>query len=67
VAKVQTDLLHSHLSAIKLREDGAPDRLGLVEREQATATAKYGGLSTAQRTMKLSVASVEMTVFLGLN
>ena len=23
------DLLHSHLSAMKLREDGAPDRLGL--------------------------------------
>ena len=29
----------------------------------ATAKAKYGGLSTAQRTIKLSVASVEMTWF----
>jgi hypothetical protein len=30
--------------------------------EQATAKAKCGGLSTAQRTVKLSVASVEMTI-----
>jgi hypothetical protein len=33
--------------------------------KQATAKAKYGGLSTARRTVKLSVASVEMTCFLG--
>jgi hypothetical protein len=33
--------------------------------EQATATAKYGGLSTSRQTMRLSVASVEMTCFFG--
>jgi hypothetical protein len=31
-------------------------------KEQATATAKCGGLSTAQQTMRLSVAPVEMTL-----
>src|SRR5580704_5878608 len=41
--------------------NGAPVRLWLVKRKQATATAKYGGLSTPRRTMKLSGASVEMT------
>jgi hypothetical protein len=30
--------------------------------EKTTARAKCGGLSTARRTMKLSVASVEMTL-----
>jgi hypothetical protein len=34
-----------------------------MPRVTAKAKAKYGGLSTAQRTIKLSVASVEMTVF----
>jgi hypothetical protein len=34
-----------------------------VSKEQATATAKCGGLSAAQQTMRLSVASVEMTPF----
>jgi len=40
---------------------------GMTTKEQATtkAKAKYGGLSTAQRTMRLFAASVEMTV-LGL-
>jgi hypothetical protein len=33
--------------------------------EQATARAKCGGLSTARRTMRLSVASVEMTILGG--
>jgi hypothetical protein len=32
---------------------------------KATATAQYRVLSTAQRTLKLSVASVEMTFRLG--
>jgi hypothetical protein len=34
-----------------------------VSKEQATATAKCGGLSAAQQTMRLSLASVEMTPF----
>jgi hypothetical protein len=33
----------------------------MQEQEQATAKAKYGGLSAARRTVRLSVASVEMT------
>jgi hypothetical protein len=45
----------------KAAMNGAPVRLWLIEREQATAKAKFGGLSTAQRTMRLSVALVEMT------
>ena len=44
--------------------NGAPDRLWLIERKQATSEAKYRGLSTARRTVKLPVASVEMTQFL---
>jgi hypothetical protein len=32
--------------------------------KEATATAKYGGLSTSRRTMTPSAASVEMTVLL---
>jgi hypothetical protein len=35
-----------------------------MTRKKATATAKCGGLSTTQQTMRLSVASVEMTIFL---
>jgi hypothetical protein len=34
-----------------------------VSKEQAIATAKCGGLSAAQQTMRLSLASVEMTPF----
>jgi hypothetical protein len=34
---------------------------GTVIKGQTTARTKYRGLSTAQQTMKLSVASVEMT------
>src|SRR6266851_6494689 len=34
-------------------------------RTKATATTKYRDLSTAHRTVKLSDASVEMTLFLG--
>jgi hypothetical protein len=41
-----------------------PLRCGMTTKKQATtkAKAKYGGLSTAQRTMRLFAASVEMTV-----
>ncbi len=35
-------------------------------KREATATAKYRDLSTARRTMMLSVASVEMTFFFGV-
>jgi hypothetical protein len=35
------------------------------QRAKATAKAKCGGLSTARRTMKLPVASVEVTHFEG--
>jgi hypothetical protein len=34
-----------------------------IGREEAKAKAKYGGLSTAPWTVKLSMASVEMTIF----
>jgi hypothetical protein len=39
--------------------------LGKGCEEQTTTKAKYGGLSTPQRTVKLSVAPVEMTMSLG--
>jgi hypothetical protein len=42
-----------------LRNDNAKGQ------EQTTATTKYGGLSPAQRTVELSVASVEMRDFGG--
>ncbi len=45
--------------------NGAPVCSWLVGRKQATAKTQYRGLSTAQWTVKLSIASVEMSEFLG--
>ena len=50
--------LHARARAISLRM--TPQGKGWEKR--TTAKAKYGGLSTAQRTVGLSVAPVEMTL-----
>jgi hypothetical protein len=51
--------------AIKLREPSLGMTARAKARQAATTKTKYRGLSTAQQTMRLSVASVEMTCFFG--
>jgi hypothetical protein len=50
------------LAGIKGFGEGDHGFLGFARIRTGNGKGEYGGLSTAQRTMRLSVASVEMTI-----